>query len=312
MEVIAKFLTSDASLKYLGLPGFVILLSFLFYQSLVKYKIFPRISKNQAFMILLCIILFFGYAMKLTIDSQEKSQRVYSADEMSILVGRMNITTPAETYISYFGQPTAQNPVSKFFRTENGNSSETITGITSTQYQWKKSIYVSRFTRGEKPYGLAIASRNLSVSVPHIKLISETDMYNDGITHLDSLHLRDVWGACRESQFDQRLQWLVVGPCYLGAPGDYKQFAFAIDFFERDRGNCNDEPDKWWTRNQSKSLDAMETDPCMRFLDFKIAAMSVTDQDDLKTNQEDRDELSAYELLIDFLGNYAFSHGFTF
>jgi hypothetical protein len=251
VSVITTFLQSEQALKFLGLPGLALLLAFVFYRTMVANRLVRPISRNQSFIVLVLIIVYFSVVSVLLIwvfRPERAAQPPASAaagpapgkiEEPSVwtkidgFFDQARIDTPLETFDSKFGPATADSAIDpetsklrkRTYFTGKGDVLVTV-GHDDRSVQW-----IAAFDQAQK---LRIPTLNFGLGQDD----GSVRRYN----RLSDFDLQSVAEFCAKIEMPGRGGTYAATPCYFGRPGGYNYFAF-IFMTSRNQppfeGNCS-------------------------------------------------------------------------
>ena len=127
MSAITTFLQSEQALKILGLPGLALLLAFAFYRMLVAGKLVRPIGRNQSFIVLIMIILYFlvvsvlliwvyrpergAVAAPATNLQKPSGEEQSSWSKVDSFLDRAEMATPLATFDAAFGPASSDSAI---------------------------------------------------------------------------------------------------------------------------------------------------------------------------------------------------------
>jgi hypothetical protein len=210
--VLGSFFSSEAALKFLGLPGLVLLLAYLFYRGLLNAKIIKPLTSRQGFILLMAIVTYFAGATVLfavlyrPVSAPAAAATPAAAtpapeqDKLATLLKRARLTTPIEAFAAAMGPAI--------------------------------SIRGNRFADGVKDY-LFEDDGGSKLPIPSLHIgWGDTDVVWDD---LSDLTLATALAQCEDQHgvdTTAMIRSYFVGPCYFGRPGEYKTFTFLFAFPE--------------------------------------------------------------------------------
>lgn len=309
MEAITSFLTSNEALKWLGLPGFVTLLAFLFYRYLIQKGVIPRLSKNGGLAVVLSIIAFFAFALYISVDRFSEQKPIYSRDDTISFLKKMNFTTEIGDIEKYFGPPSSVEDFVMYDESRPEGNTEIRTGIKIRTYQRDSSIYLAVYSLDNEIVAYGLWGKGITLPVPMYFLGEEE---TDEVLGLGQIPIKNLHGVCAEkTEVNTRTQWFLIGPCYFGAPGKYQNFALAFENWLEKFEDCEggDDIQGWW-KAYNLGASAHETPklPCKSMKNLTATAAAVSSSS-LGTGHQNVP--TARDFLNDFTDRIGFGKGFT-
>lgn len=317
-EVISGFLNSDTALNVLGLPGFICLLAFVFYHSLVARKVIGPLTQRGGLIILIAIIGYFTIATVAIIWNfrpQPSAPEVVSSDDISDFVRKLTITTPRTALESYFGKPTTEELFERFDERQPQDQQIIPTNIIVRTYQWNDRVFLATYSRANAVIAYALTANDIRLNAPHLGLGIDDGGYPEGTLKINDIDLRLLahYGCEGSPEIDARVLWLMVGPCYLGSPGGYMKYAFGLatdDLSMNDVSlGCLEKHVEWWNTNKSKEFERIDAGACN--LLGRIKAEAAVVMADIDPVGPERGETTANDILRDFTTRYGFGRGFS-
>jgi hypothetical protein len=235
VSVITTFLQSEQALKFLGLPGLALLLAFIFYRTMVANRLIRPISRNQSFIVLVLIIVYFAAVSVLLIwvfrpergappaaaaaaQAQGKIEEPSLWAKVDGFFDRAEMDTPLETFDAAFGPATGDSPI--------GEGTSQLRK--RTYYSQRDGVLVTVGHDDRSVQWIAAFDNAQKLRIPTLNLGFAQD---DGsvrryerLSDFDLGFLAEHCGA--NAVGGGRGGFLAVTPCYFGRPGSYHNFAF--------------------------------------------------------------------------------------
>jgi hypothetical protein len=237
MSAITTFLQSEQALKILGLPGLALLLAFVFYRTLLANKLVRPLARNQSFVVLILIIVYFSVVSVLLIWVYRPERGIDAApaaappqvagkieepgtwSKVNDFLDKVEMDTPLATFDQALGPATGDRAIDPRTTTLRKRSYFTLDeGVVVTVGHDDRSVqWIAAFDNAQK---LRIATLNLGEaqednSIRRYDRLSDIDL--DFLAqHCDGAKLVTPG---RGGMF-------AVTPCYFGRPGGYNYFAF--------------------------------------------------------------------------------------
>ena len=250
MSAITTFLQSEQALKILGLPGLALLLAFAFYRMLVAGKLVRPIGRNQSFIVLVLIIVYFSVVSVLLIwvyrperapaaSAVVPAQVPGKVEEPSIwskidsFFDQAGIDTPLETFDAKFGPATADAAI----------DSETTKLRKRTYFTGKDGVLVTVGHDDRSVQWIAAFDNAQKLRIPTLNFgLGQDDGSVRRFNRLSDFDLQSAAEFCGKIEMPGRGGTYAATPCYFGRPGGYNYFAF-IFMTSRNQppfeGNCS-------------------------------------------------------------------------
>ena len=234
MSAITTFLQSEQALKILGLPGLALLLAFVFYRTLVASRVVKPIGRNQSFIVLVLIIIYFSVVSVLLIWVYRPERAPVPAtgipagkveepnqwSKVDTFFGRAELDTPLETFDATLGPATGDSAIDPERTSLRKRTYFTLRdGLLATVAHDGNSVqWIAAFDNAQKLKipTLFLGHGNEDGSVRRFERLSDFDLE----------FLADGCDGKLEMPFAGRNGFYAVSPCYFGRPGSYNSYAF--------------------------------------------------------------------------------------
>ena len=234
MSAITTFLQSEQALKILGLPGLALLLAFAFYRMLVAGKLVRPIGRNQSFIVLILIIVYFSVVSVLLIwvYRPERAPPAATAapsptpgkiEEPSLwakvdeFFDQVRIDTPLETFDAKLGPATGDSAIDP----------ETTKLRKRTYFTGKDGVLVTVGHDDRSVQWIAAFDNAEKLRVPTLNLgLGQEDGSVRRYNRLSDFDLQSVAEFCGRIEMPGRAGNYAAKPCYFSRPGGYNGFAF--------------------------------------------------------------------------------------
>jgi hypothetical protein len=249
VSVITTFLQSEQALKFLGLPGLALLLAFVFYRTMVANRLVRPLSRNQSFVVLVLIIVYFSAVSVLLIwvfrpergappstaapAQAGKIEEPSTWAKIDAFFDQAGIDTPLETFDSKFGPATADSAIDP----------ETTKLRKRTYFTGKDGVLVTVGHDDRSVQWIAAFDNAQKLRIPTLNFgLGQDDGSVRRYNRLSDFDLETVAEACGKIEMPGRGGTYAALPCYFGRPGGYNNFAF-IFMTSRNQapfdGNCS-------------------------------------------------------------------------
>lgn len=231
--MLGSFFSSEAALKFLGLPGLVLLLAYLFYRGLLNAKIIKPLTSRQGFILLMAIVTYFAGATVLfavlyrPVSAPAAAATPAAAtpapeqDKLAALLKRARLTTPIEAFAAAMG-PAISIRGNRF-----------ADGVKDYLFEDDGGRMLQISAPGEGPNTIAAIDWDSKLPIPSLHIgWGDTDVVWDD---LSDLTLATALAQCEDQHgvdTTAMIRSYFVGPCYFGRPGEYKTFTFLFAFPE--------------------------------------------------------------------------------
>lgn len=241
MSAVTTFLQSEQALKILGLPGFALLLAFIFYRTMVASRLVKPVGRNQSFVILVLIIVYFLVVSVLLIwvyrpehgqpqpgpnASQISPQEVKPSewDRLDKVMRQATLSTPLTSFDALLGPATGEFKANKsalslrtYLLIEDG----LLAGVAHSD---NRALAIAGWDAKGR---LKIPTLNLGFAQENDSVIEFVRLSN-----FDLGFVVENCGGLREPHVS-RGGFYALTPCYFGRPGGYNNYAFIFRVGER-------------------------------------------------------------------------------